>query len=57
MIDERRGRFHFRNPPVRVDVTFFSTHFPGLAGMPRRHADYPVQFAAFRAFGTPPLVD
>ena len=49
MIDERRARFHFRNSPVRVSVTFLPMHVLCLAGMPRRHADYPVQCTDFHA--------
>jgi len=49
MIDERRGKFHFWNSLVWVNVTFFPMHFLGLAGMPRRYADYPVQFTDFHA--------
>jgi cytochrome c oxidase subunit 1 len=44
MYNEARGKFHFWNSLIWVNVTFFPMHFLGLAGMPRRYADYPVQF-------------
>jgi len=49
MISEWRGKFHFWNSLVWLNVTFFPMHFLGLAGMPRRYADYPAQFADFNA--------
>ncbi len=47
MYDELRGKIHFWNSLVWVNVTFFPLHFLGLAGMPRRYADYPAQFTDF----------
>jgi cytochrome c oxidase subunit 1 len=47
MVSEWRGKFHFWNSLVWVNVTFFPMHFLGLAGMPRRYADYPAQFSDF----------
>ena len=49
MYDEKMGRLHFWLSFVGVNVTFFPQHFVGLAGMPRRYADYSLQFAEWNA--------
>jgi len=52
MYSEGRGKFHFWGSLITFNVTFFPMHFLGLAGMPRRYADYPMQFADFNALAT-----
>ncbi len=47
MYNEGLGKWHFWLSTISVNVTFFPMHFTGLAGMPRRYADYPLQFADF----------
>ena len=47
MADEFRGKIHFWGSMFFFNLTFFPMHFLGLAGMPRRYADYPTQFADF----------
>ena len=45
MYDEKLGKWHFWLSIIFFNVAFFPMHFLGLAGMPRRYADYPMQFA------------
>jgi cytochrome c oxidase subunit 1 len=52
MYSETRGRIHFWLSLIFFNVTFFPMHFLGLAGMPRRYADYPMQFADFNALAS-----
>jgi cytochrome c oxidase subunit 1 len=52
MYNEARGRFHFWNSLIWVNLTFFPMHFLGLAGMPRRYPDYPVQFTDYHLITT-----
>ena len=47
MYDETLGRWHFWLSMIFFNVAFFVQHFLGLAGMPRRIPDYPVQFTDF----------
>jgi len=49
MYDETLGKAHFWLSMIFFNITFFPMHFLGLAGMPRRYADYPMQFADFNA--------
>ena len=52
MYNETRGKIHFWLTIIAFNVTFFPMHFLGLAGMPRRYADYPMQFADFNAIAS-----
>jgi cytochrome c oxidase subunit 1 len=47
MVDETLGQWHFWLSMIFFNMTFFVQHFLGLAGMPRRIPDYPLQFADF----------
>lgn len=52
MYKERLGQCHFWLSVIGVNLTFFPMHFLGLAGMPRRVADYSLQFANFNAIAS-----
>jgi cytochrome c oxidase subunit 1 len=52
MIAEWKGKLHFWWSLIAFNITFFPMHFLGLAGMPRRYADYPMQFADFNAIAS-----
>jgi cytochrome c oxidase subunit 1 len=45
MYNLQLSRWHFWLSAIFVNVLFFPQHFLGLAGMPRRIADYSTQFA------------
>jgi cytochrome c oxidase subunit 1 len=52
MYNEVRGKIHFWSSLIFFNVAFFPMHFLGLAGMPRRYADYPAQFTDFNQIAT-----
>ena len=52
MYSEKLGKVHFWSTLISFNVTFFPMHFLGLAGMPRRYADYAAQFTTFHQIAT-----
>jgi cytochrome c oxidase subunit I len=52
MYDERLGQWHFWLSFIFFNMTFFVQHFLGLAGMPRRIPDYPLQFTDFNVISS-----
>ncbi|MCL7750135.1 cytochrome c oxidase subunit I [Guyparkeria hydrothermalis] len=52
MYNEKLSQWHFWLSAISVNVTFFPMHFAGLAGMPRRIPDYPLQFMDFNMIST-----
>ncbi|MCJ2070360.1 cytochrome c oxidase subunit I [Methylobacterium sp. J-030] len=52
VIPEWAGKLHFWLAFIGANVLFFPMHFLGLAGMPRRYADYPDAFAGWHKVST-----
>jgi cytochrome c oxidase subunit 1 len=52
MYSESLGQWHFWLTTIGMNVTFLPMHFLGLAGMPRRIPDYPLQFTDFNQLAT-----
>ncbi|WP_240635880.1 cbb3-type cytochrome c oxidase subunit I, partial [Caldimonas tepidiphila] len=52
MYSEARAKFHFWLSIISFNIAFFPQHFLGLAGMPRRYVDYPMQFTDFNVISS-----
>ncbi|MEL6063073.1 MULTISPECIES: cytochrome c oxidase subunit I [unclassified Methylobacterium] len=52
IIPEWAGKLHFWLAFIGANILFFPMHFLGLAGMPRRYADYPDAFAGWHKVST-----
>jgi cytochrome c oxidase subunit I len=52
MYDETLGKWHFWLTTIFFNTTFFPQHFLGLAGMPRRYADYALQFSEWNMWSS-----
>jgi cytochrome c oxidase subunit I len=52
MYSEALGKLHFWLTFIGANVLFFPQHFLGLAGMPRRIADYPDGFAYWNGWSS-----
>ncbi len=52
MYSERLGQIHFWLSVIGMNLAFLPMHFLGLAGMPRRIPDYPLQFTDFNQLCT-----
>ena len=52
MYDETLGKWHFWLSTIFFNMIFFVQHFLGLAGMPRRVPDYPLQFETWNQIST-----
>jgi cytochrome c oxidase subunit 1 len=52
MYSEKLGQWHFWLSMIFFNVTFFPMFFLGLAGMPRRIPDYPLQFTALNSLAS-----